>query len=229
MALFSKKKDDMDSLGGVPPPPGAPQDMNSQPDMGMPPPDMNQVPPDPAMGQQGYYDQQGPDMGTPPPDMNSQQNGQMPPPDMSQDMGGQMLPDTGNYPDQGYPQTTIPEPQFQQSYPADDTKERIEEIAEAIIDEKWNELVRDINKVVEWKERTDNEIKRIAQEILNMKERFESLHKGVLGKITEYDHNLTNVGSEIKAMEMAFQKILPTFTENVNKLDRFVKRPDSNK
>ena len=57
----------------------------------------------------------------------------------------------------------------------------------------------------------------------NMKERFDSLHKGVLGKITEYDQNLTTVGSEIKAMEMAFQKILPNFIENISKLDRIVK------
>ena len=57
----------------------------------------------------------------------------------------------------------------------------------------------------------------------NLKERFESLHKGVLGKITEYDQNLTNVGTEIKAMEKVFQNILPTFTENVNKLERVMK------
>ena len=133
----------------------------------------------------------------------------------------------GNYPDQNMSQGNFPDNQFQQSFGADDTKERVEEIAEAIIDEKWNELIKDINKVIEWKERTDTELKRMGQEIINLKERFESLHTGILGKITEYDQNLTNVGSEIKAMEMAFQKILPSFTENVNKLDRLVKSSDS--
>jgi len=41
-----------------------------------------------------------------------------------------------------------------------------------------------------------------------------------IGKISEYDKNITDVGVEIKAMEKVFQKVLPTFTENVNKIDR---------
>ena len=52
---------------------------------------------------------------------------------------------------------------------------------------------------------------------------FETLHKGILGKVGEYDQNLTNLGAEIKAMEKVFSKILPTFTENVNELSRLAK------
>ncbi len=149
------------------------------------------------------------------PPFNPQQGfGQQPQQDLPQE---QPAPDYGAYPN--YPE---PAPESF-APPQDDIKERVEEIAEAIIDEKWNELIKDINKVIEWKERTDMELTRIQQDIANLKERFEALHKGILGKITEYDQNLTNVGTDIKAMEMTFQKILPTFTENVNKLDRLVK------
>ena len=83
-----------------------------------------------------------------------------------------------------------------------------------------------MNKVIEWKEHTDTEINKMGQEIENLKERFESLHKGVLGKISEYDQNLTNVGTEIKAMDKVFQNILPTFTENMNRLERISKKFD---
>ncbi len=201
MGLFNKNKNAENNQPEMPP------NFNSQPmpDMNMQDPygqapDYGQMPPqgmqDPYSQQQGY----------------SQDYNQMPPPQQGgQDPYAQQ---------QGYPPNQQFDPNV--SY-QDDTKERVEEIAEAIIDEKWNELIKDINKVIEWKERTDGEIKKIQQEIANLKERFESLHKGVLGKITEYDKNLTNVGTEIKAMEMTFQKILPTFTENVNKLDRIVK------
>lgn len=134
------------------------------------------------------------------------------------------------YPPQGDPYAQYPDSgygQYQQPYPVqDDIRERVEEIAEAIIEEKWNELIKDINKVIEWKERTDAEIKKIQQEIIHLKERFESLHQGVLGKVSEYDKNLINVGTEIKAMEMAFQKILPTFAESINKLERITKNAE---
>ncbi|MFC1768820.1 hypothetical protein ACFLZX_03580 [Nanoarchaeota archaeon] len=113
----------------------------------------------------------------------------------------------------------MPYPGGQEPLPED----RIEEIAEAIIDEKWTNLIKDINKIVEWKENVDKKLSVIDQEIKDVKERFEALHKGLLGKINEYDSNIKDVGVEIKAMEKVFQKVLPTFTENVNKMERILK------
>ena len=110
-------------------------------------------------------------------------------------------------------------------------KERIEEVAEAIIDEKWSELTKNINKIVEWKERTEREMGTIRQSINDLKDNFDKLHQAVIAKIGEYDQNIMDVGTEIKAMEKVFQKILPTFTENVNKLSRMaqdVKEDNSN-
>jgi len=101
--------------------------------------------------------------------------------------------------------------------------ERIEEVAEAIINEKWNELVKDINKIAEWKEQAENRLTRMEQEIVNIKQNFQNLHRGVLGKVQQYDQNIQNVGAEIKAMEKVFQDILPKFTENVNRMSRLSK------
>ena len=98
--------------------------------------------------------------------------------------------------------------------------ERIEEIAEAIIDEKWNDIVKSINKIIDWKDRTEARIIKMEQELSDVRREFDNLSKGVLGKIGEYDDNLTNIGTEIKAMENVFQKVLPRLTENVHTLDR---------
>ncbi len=98
--------------------------------------------------------------------------------------------------------------------------ERIEELAEAIIDEKWNEIVKSINKIIEWKDRTEARILKIEQQFVDMQKQFDTLHKGVLGKIGEYDRNVTAIGSDIKALEKVFQKVLPIMTENVNELSR---------
>jgi len=46
----------------------------------------------------------------------------------------------------------------------------------------------------------------------------------VLGKIGDYDKTLENVGTEIKALEKVFQKILPGFVENVQELSRITRR-----
>jgi hypothetical protein len=113
----------------------------------------------------------------------------------------------------------------QQSSPrlGDDSRERIEEMAEAIIDEKWEELVKSINKIIEWKGKIEGNIGRVEQEIRDLKDNFNQLHSSIIGKINEYDQNIVNVGTEVKAMSQVFEKVLPTFTENVSELRRIVK------
>lgn len=155
--------------------------------------------------------------------------------DMSANYGNQM---TGapyeQYPQQPEPQQFIPPPppaeQQINERPLPEIEEnRIQEIAEAIIDEKWNEFLKDFNRIIEWKEKNETRITKIEQEIQNIKENFDSLHKGILGKITEYDRNILDVGSQIKAMEKVFQDVIPTFTENVNKLSYLTKGMDKAK
>ena len=80
--------------------------------------------------------------------------------------------------------------------------------------------MKDITKITESNKEMEARLIKAEAELQNLKENFENLHKGVLGKITDYDQNLVNVGTEIKAMERVFQKILPTFTDNVNRLSR---------
>jgi hypothetical protein len=124
-------------------------------------------------------------------------------------------------PFQSRPQTSGPPPMDMGAESG--SMERIEEIAEAIIDEKWNEIVKSINKIIDWKDRTEAQMTRLDQQITDLKADFDNLTKGVLGKIGEYDSNLTSIGSEIKAMENVFQKVLPTLTESVHTLDRLAR------
>lgn len=98
--------------------------------------------------------------------------------------------------------------------------ERIEEIAEAIIDEKWTDLLENVKKIIDWKEKTDGRIDRIEQKFSDIKDQFDKLHSSILDRIGQYDQNMSDVGMEIKALEKVFQKILPTLTENVNELSR---------
>ena len=104
--------------------------------------------------------------------------------------------------------------------PANPMDERIEEVAEAIIDEKWSELLDSVKKIIDWKEATAARIDKVEQKFSDLKGEFDKLHSSILDRIGQYDQNMTDVGSEIKALEKVFQKILPTLTENVNELSR---------
>lgn len=95
-----------------------------------------------------------------------------------------------------------------------------EELVEAIIDEKWNELVKDITAIIEWKNQAQSVIASLQQQINDLKDQFDKVHQALIGKINEYDKNILDVGAEVKAMEKVFSKVLPVFTENVAQLTK---------
>ena len=107
-------------------------------------------------------------------------------------------------------------PPMMGSMPASDN----EELIEAIIDEKWNDLMSDINKVIAWKEVTESRVTQLEQQLKDTKDQFEKLHQAVVGKVGEYDQHILEVGAEVKAMEKVFSKVLPVFTDNVAELSR---------
>ena len=124
------------------------------------------------------------------------------------------------------PPSPMEQPMMQPAYEST-SREEIEEVAEAIIDEKWDELVKNINKIIEWKNKVEAQTNRIQQEITDLKAGFANLQKSIIGKIGEYDKTLIDVGTEVRAMEKVFNKILPAFTSNVNELSRIVQKTKS--
>lgn len=116
----------------------------------------------------------------------------------------------------------IPSP-IQQSSPSPSYGPSTEETVEAIIDEKWNELVKDINTIIEWKNQAQQTIITIEQEFKDLKDQFDKLHQALIAKIGEYDKNILDVGAEVKAMEKVFSKVLPVFTENVAELGKITR------
>jgi hypothetical protein len=93
-----------------------------------------------------------------------------------------------------------------------------EELVEAIIDEKWNDLIKDINKIIDWKNETETKVIQLEQKFDLLKDQFDKLHQAIIGKIGEYDRHILDVGAEVKAMEKVFSKVLPVFTETVHDL-----------
>ena len=96
--------------------------------------------------------------------------------------------------------------------------ERIEEITESMIDEKWDELIVEVKKIVEWKAKIEEVQTRINSDLQKLKEDFKTLHQGVLGKMEDYDKKMTDVGTELHAVGKVFKDVVPQFVENVKEL-----------
>ncbi len=128
---------------------------------------------------------------------------------------GKPQEETQSYPQ--YSQSSVPQmPMMDHSV---DTS-KISEIAESIIEEKWGDLVEHVNKIIEWKSSMELRLNTVDQQIKSMKSDFDGLQKAILGKINDSDSVMREVGTDIKALEQVFKKILPGFVENVNELSR---------
>ena len=104
-----------------------------------------------------------------------------------------------------------------------------EELIEAIIDEKWNELLKDVNAILEWKNSAERRLIEMEKTISTIQNDFDKLHHAIVGKVGEYDKHILDVGAEIQAMEKVFAKVLPVFTENVSQLNQITQDLKSRK
>lgn len=104
-----------------------------------------------------------------------------------------------------------------------------ESIVEQIIEEKWTTLQKDISKINEWKDNITSRVDKVEQSAQDLRADLEGLHKAIVNRIGEYDKTLVDVGTEIKAMEKVFQKVLPELTTNIQELSRITKNVKSEK
>lgn len=101
--------------------------------------------------------------------------------------------------------------------------ERIEAITESMIDEKWEELIGEVKKIVEWKNKIEEKQARIQNDLDKLKDDFKVLHQGVLGKLDDYDSRMKDVGVELKAVGKVFKDVIPEFVDNVKELKGITK------
>jgi hypothetical protein len=95
---------------------------------------------------------------------------------------------------------------------------RMEELVEKMIDEKWDELISEVKKIIEWKEKVEVRQVKMEGDLAKLKEDFTLLHQGVLGKLEDYDGRMREVDTELKAVGKVFKDTIPTFVENVKEL-----------
>lgn len=103
------------------------------------------------------------------------------------------------------------------------SSQEIEATVEAVVEERWKDVEKRLEKDKEWKLQTDARLARLEQYASDLKGDLDNLHRAIITKIADYDKNLLSVGTEIKAMEKVFQKVLPTLTESVGELSRITK------
>ena len=105
-------------------------------------------------------------------------------------------------------------PQQQTSY------SDIQAIVEEILEEKWKEFMKETGNINIWKDRVSDDLEATKQELVRTQRRLEDLQVAVLGKVKEYSSTMKDVGTDMKALEKVFGKILEPLTTNIKELNK---------
>ena len=111
-----------------------------------------------------------------------------------------------------------------EQYSTRDVEEKIEEIAESIIEEKWQHAMDEIGDLGSWKEKMKSEIISIKQEVLRIENRFEGMQQAFLGRIKDYDKQVGEVSTDVKAVEKLLENILRPLTDNIKELKKITEK-----
>jgi len=105
----------------------------------------------------------------------------------------------------------------------------VQAIVEQVIEEKWKDMMKDTGDIKVFKARVADDIEAIKQEVIRTQKRLEDLQVAVMGKVKDYNTSVVKIGSDMKALEQVFGKILEPLTLNIKELGRITEELKSKK
>jgi uncharacterized protein YoxC len=100
--------------------------------------------------------------------------------------------------------------------------EDIEQIAENIIEEKFEALNAEVQKFEKWKTLIDTKVGDLSDSVKKIDARVSDTQKSIMTKVSDYNKSIKDVDVELKALTKVFEKVMPTFTTNVKELSKIV-------
>jgi len=162
-----------------------------------------------------------PEMGAPPPPSP----GLPAPPAVEAWERAELRPEEPGWPPPpGAPPAFTPEAPPRPAPPPKPAIEDIEEVAGALVDEKWEAFTKKLGEVEDWRKDASAEITGVKEQVRKLEKRLGNMETAIFGKIEEYSKGIEGVSAEIKALQRVFQNIMPAFTQNVKDLRQIVEK-----
>jgi len=98
--------------------------------------------------------------------------------------------------------------------------EVIEEIAEEIVNEKWQEVKSKIGDVIEWKTYAEKRIVSVDERIRRLEATMDKLQVALLSKVNDYGRGIKDLGADMGSLEGALGKILSPLVNNIKELGK---------
>jgi len=135
-------------------------------------------------------------------------------------LAGFQMPNSGPIPQPELPMPPAPSPSPR--FFSRPSTEEVQEVAEKIVEEKWRIAEREIDSVKKWRDDFETNLSNLSDRMTKLEMKMDSVEQAILGKVEEYGKGISDVGTELKAMQKVFATTMPTFTENIKELQGLV-------
>ena len=75
----------------------------------------------------------------------------------------------------------------------------------------------------------ETNVSNLSDRMTKLEMKLDSIEQAILGKVEEYGKSISDVGTELKAMQRVFQTTMPAFTENIKELQGLVEETKARK
>jgi len=122
--------------------------------------------------------------------------------------------------------TPAPQPAYAPAQPRQQgiNIDEIQRILEEIISEKWAENEEVIRNIIEWKAVISTKIKEMETRMAEFNIRVDNMNSMLGKKAEEFNSTMTDVDTEIKALDKALNKLIPALSDNISELKDIVNR-----
>lgn len=96
--------------------------------------------------------------------------------------------------------------------------ETINDIAEQIVEEKNEQIKKQLSSFNSFKEEIKMNIERIEQRLEKLENLFNELQMAILKRIGDYGEDIQNISKEMHETQNSFSKMLDPLSENINRL-----------
>jgi len=107
--------------------------------------------------------------------------------------------------------------------------EDVEKLVESNVAKKWDKINDSVKKIEEWKTTTESKLEDFQKQIEQLDTKLSSAQNAITGKVNEYNSSIKDVNVQLKSLSQVFEKILPTFTDNIKALQSITKNKTKTK
>ena len=104
------------------------------------------------------------------------------------------------------------------------TATEIEEVVEAVVEEKWKQLEFRIDAIEKRFDAVNERLHDVDLQIRTLKESGTSASGGIEGKLDQYHENLDQIDARIGSIEKAFKETLPSMIESVRAVNESLQK-----